>query len=143
MTLRNFIQNYFLGILITGLVYGTGYCFYEIVENGFDFKDLAMIPAAPFYLGMFALIFSLPYFIIMVVSLLVLKPNSNKDDQYIRGIHVLLCVITIVVGILVTDTSSDRWIVTCIILGYAITGTVLLFRPTKTLRLEQFKNYLP
>mgnify|MGYP003688029741 FL=1 len=38
MTIRNFIQNHIIGILLTGLVYGTGFTIKEIVEQGFEFK---------------------------------------------------------------------------------------------------------
>jgi len=140
MTIRNFLQNYIIGILITGAVYGVIYTITEGLENALTAKDFLGMLWFPIGLGLFALIFSLPYLIIMFVAVIGEGQKDEPNWEVIRGLHILLSLGTMLVAYLLSDAHGEGLRIVGLILGYAITGSILIYFPIKTLYLTKNKN---
>ena len=137
MTIRNFIQNHIIGILLAGLVYGTGITIKEIVEQGFEFKELVVIPGGALYLGAFSFVFSLPYFIIMLIT--IMRNSAPKQVFLVRlkFLQIALSILSMLAVFALSDGLHEGLIMNGLVLGYAITGTLLMFYPIKTIYIKR------
>ena len=137
MTVKTFIWNHFLTLLIGSSVFPTGVLLYQLLINGENRFDGFF-----WILGLFLLaatVVSIPYLIVMLLISAFEKKEIKWRKQKIAQIILSIASIIITIILSYEETIQVRLSTIGLVSFYSLVGTTLIYFPRKSWRLSRME----